>query len=148
MDKLHPIQLKGIRIHELYVKAYANFLEEEDKAFQLGVGFSEFDVENSTIDVGVFVVIGNPIDREDTPRNYSKLDLKVHLFGRFQVDRYQFPLDKLDIWAERNAPLILYPYLRQYVHTLSSYVLPEAIILPLMEVPTIIVTQPNENSDL
>lgn len=148
MNKLYPIQLKGIRVHELYVKAHSDSLEEEDKTFQLGVGFSEFDIKDNTIDVGVFVVIGNPDVQDDARIDSRKLDLKVHLFGRFQVDTSQFPLSKLDMWAEQNAPLSLYPYLREHVYTLSSHVLSEAIVLPLMQVPTLEVIQRSENNHL
>ena len=68
--------------------------------------------------------------------------LKVEFHGRFKVDESSFPMDRLDHWADHNAPMVLYPYIREHVYSLTSKVgLPEGL-LPLIEIPTFRVEAP------
>ena len=135
--KLHPIQLQGILVKELFIRI--NNPSEprnlDENQFQIGIGHSDFDEKDSTIDIGLLVTIGNPDSSGDSEKD-TKFDLKVHLLAKFLIDKNSFPIDKIDHWAEHNAPLILYPYLREHVHGLSVRAGIDPILLPLMELPT------------
>lgn len=136
--KLHPIQLLGIQVKELFIRVNGLYetQESDEGRFQIGIGHSDFDINDSTIDVGLFVRIGQPeiIEEKDIT---TKFDLKIHLLAKFTVDQERFPMDKLEHWAEHNAPLILYPYIREHVHALTIRAGIAPILLPLMEIPTI-----------
>ena len=107
-----------------------------DHRFKLSIGHSEFDRELGEMDVGIVVNIGNPSDHESDEKK-SEFDLKVHLLAKFSVDQSRFPIELIDHWAENNAPLVLYPYIREHVHALSIRAGIKPILLPLMEVPTL-----------
>ncbi len=62
--------------------------------------------------------------------------LKVELIGLFTVDPERFPIEHVDQWARTNAPLVLYPYLREQVYGLTSRAGFNATLLPLLEIPT------------
>jgi len=51
--------------------------------------------------------------------------------GIFEVDEDKFPFKFIQNWAEKNAPLILYPYLREQVFSLSSRAGFGGTLLPL-----------------
>jgi preprotein translocase subunit SecB len=136
----HAIQLKGIAIKELFIRINSyeqnDNNNEIDRRFKLSIGHSEFDRELGEMDVGIVVNIGNPSDHEGDEKK-SEFDLKVHLLAKFSVDQNRFPIEQIDHWAENNAPLVLYPYIREHVHALSIRAGIKPILLPLMEVPTL-----------
>lgn len=135
----HAIQLEGILVRELFIRVHPNntYRNNEEKGhFQLETGHFNFDKEISEIDVGITIKIGKP-DIPEGNENDTEFDLKVHLLAKFSVDQSQFPIEKIEHWAENNAPLILYPYIREHVHSLSIRAGIRPILLPLMEVPTL-----------
>ncbi len=134
----HAIQLEGIAVKELFIRinSYEQNDNEIDRNFKLGIGHSEFDGKIGEIDVGIIVKIGNPDDHEGDEKK-SEFDLKVHLLAKFSVDQSRFPIGQIAHWTENNAPLVLYPYIREHVHALSVRAGVKPILLPLMEVPTL-----------
>jgi len=141
MDKelvKHAIQLEGIAVKELFIRvnSFGNDTDKLERNYKLGVGHSEFDKDNSEIDVGILVKIGSPDHCLDDEKN-SEIDLKVNLLAKFSVDQDRFPIQQIDHWAENNAPLILFPYLREHVYALSIRAGIKPILLPLMEVPVL-----------
>lgn len=81
--------------------------------FSLFHGHSGYDNEKKVIAVKIGVEIGKEV--ENTP-----FELRVAILGGFKVDDEKFPLKFIYSWAEQNAPLILYPYLREQVFNLTS----------------------------
>ena len=61
---------------------------------------------------------------------------RVEILGLFNVDDERFPIKSVHSWAKQNAPLILYPYLREQVFSLTSRAGFEGTLLPLFQVPT------------
>lgn len=133
--KLHPIQIQGIKVRELFVRnnAMTDDSDELSGDFEFKVGHTEFNAEESSIDVGLVIVMGKPED----PDSDELLDLKVHLHAKFSIDVKLFPVDKIEHWAVHNAPLILYPYAREQVYALTGRTLKSPILLPLLQVPTV-----------
>lgn len=145
--QLHPAQLKtlqvlklGIEVHKPELALHEDF---ELGEFSIENGRSEFDPESSTINVRMRIRAGRYAIDEDAPSAKDEefreqpVSFVVEVGGIFNVDISTFPQDKVHHWAETNAPLILYPYVREQVYGLSSRVGIKQIILPLLEVPTI-----------
>lgn len=131
MFKLHAIQLKDLKVLTLSLKV--NTEKNQDKlpdlgSFNLSHGHSEFDPDLNRI----AVKIGIEISSSDN----SPFDLEVEIIGLFEVDLEQFKEKFITSWASKNAPLILYPYLREQVHSLSNRAGFSGLLLPLFEVPT------------
>jgi preprotein translocase subunit SecB len=125
----HPIQLRSLKVLELSIKVIPEHtqLEPNVENFSLFQGHSEYEPKDKTITVR----IGVEMAQEELP-----FELRVEILGIFEVDEDQFPLKFVHNWAEQNAPLILYPYLREHVFSLSSRAGFGGTLLPLFQVPT------------
>lgn len=132
-NKLHPIQLQSIKVLELSIIINTENQQQElpdSGSFSLSHGHSKFDPEEKDIVLKIGVEI-------DENHKNSPFTLKVELIGVFFVDDSNFPIEYIDNWAEENAPLILYPYLREHVFSLTSKAGFSGILLPLFEVPVL-----------
>lgn len=128
---LHAIQLVELRVSDLAIHVDSSVPKEEVRqSFTLETARSAYNPETKQIQVKVTVKVGD--DDEVKP----PFRLEVTLHGVFKVDESRFDPQLVEDWAERNAPLVLYPYARENVYALTSRAgLPEAL-LPLLEIPT------------
>lgn len=129
--KKHAIQLVDLKIIELSFQARDSSAFRDDleiEELSLISGYTDFDEKNKTINVKVRATIG---DDDDYP-----LRLVVDIRGKFSVNTDEFEIGNIESWAKRNAPLILYPYVRENVYSLSSRVGLKAVLLPLLEIPS------------
>jgi preprotein translocase subunit SecB len=129
--KKHPIQLNHIKVIQLSLKI--NTANNQDKmpeegSFELYHGHSPFNTESREIAVKLGVVIDS-----ETEKN-SPFDLTVEILGIFSVSE-DFEEKYVESWAKGNAPLIIYPYLREHAYSLTSRAGFEGLILPLFEIP-------------
>ncbi|MBR8085286.1 protein-export chaperone SecB [Burkholderia vietnamiensis] len=133
----HAIQLQGIRVLELGLNVF-----DVEKAqspdlnlpFSFGVGVTEFDEENRVIGVGVKGTIGND-GSEDGEDSRSPFVVKAHILGQFVIDTDNFPLKHISEWAQKNAPLILLPFLREHIYGLASRAGIREVVVPLYTLP-------------
>ena len=128
----HPIQLIALKVLELSIKVISEHEQQklpDVENFSLFHGHSEYDQDDKAIAVKIGVEMGKEI--EDVP-----FELKVELLGVFKVNDEKFPIKFVHNWAKQNAPLILYPYLREQVFSLTSRAGFEGTLLPLFQVPT------------
>lgn len=135
--KLHPIQLESILVKELFVRNNAlssDMPDELNSKFKFKIAHDKFDEQTNIIHVGIIIESGEPDSQSD--EHVELLDLRIHLLGAFVVDKEYFPIDKIEHWATNNAPLILYPYAREHVYSLTGRVLNSPVILPLLQIPT------------
>lgn len=138
--KYHPIQLHALKVIELAIKI--NFDKQQTEQpegglFRLYHGHSDFNEESREISVK----IGAEIDESDD----SPFTIKVELMGVFHIAT-EFPDKFIDKWASENAPLILYPYLREHVHSLTSKAGFSGTILPLFEIPSMKLEVKSDNT--
>jgi len=128
----HPIQLKTLKVLELSIKVIPDHtqLEPNVEQFSLFHGHNEYNHKDKRIAVRIGVKMGEEV--KEVP-----FELRVEILGIFEVDEDKFPLKFIDNWAEKNAPLILYPYLREHVFSLSSRAGFGGTLLPLFQVSTI-----------
>lgn len=138
--KLHAIQIVGIKVLELsiIVNPEVNISTSPTKfedagSFTWGIGYGKYDTENQQIFVKAIIEIG---EEEGSP-----FRLKIAVVGTFKVDEARFPINKLNHWAEHNAPLILYPYLRELAYSLTTRAGFPGVMLPLLQIPTFKITK-------
>lgn len=142
--KPHPIQLLNVQVEELNIIVHdrVSFLNTDyPKTFDYSVSRTNFDDQNNLIAVKVDLEI-KPEDEGIIDRPFS---LKVSVSAQFSVDVTKFPIDKIYIWAENNAPIVILPYVREHVYMLTMRSGFDPVILPLVEVPTIKVVQPEQD---
>jgi len=130
--KKHAIQLIDLKV--LVLSIIVNPENDQRQlpdsgAFRLYHGHSDFNHDTSQIGVKVGVSI-------ESKEDHSPFDLKVELMGVFDVDQSEFNIEYIEDWSSKNAPLVLYPYLREHVHALTSRAGFEGLLLPLFVVPT------------
>lgn len=126
----HPIQLRAIKVLELSLVVNPEVNQDalpETDSFRFYHASSDYDMEDSTIAVKAGVVI----EEDDS----SPFELKIEIVGIFEVDKDSFPLEKIDDFASKNAPLLLYPYLREHVYSITSRADYPSVVLPLFVVP-------------
>ncbi|MEM8103182.1 protein-export chaperone SecB [Morganella morganii] len=141
--KTHPIQIASIHVGKLYINvnnpmAFEDDAESYSNNFDLEVAVSDFDDVDRLIHVRLRAKIGiingegsdEFIDDKESPIN-----LMVELRGALEVNTEAFPMDKLEHFSMYNAPLLIYPYLREHVMGLTTRAGLRGLILPLFEVP-------------
>lgn len=127
----HGVQLAGMDIIELYFKAERRVSTDENiPDIKVLSGRTDYDNEKKEIHVAVKAEIGMDEDMSDPP-----FVLRVEIAGHFVVDEEKFNPKYIDHWAERNAPFILSPYLREQVYGLTIRAGIKPVLLPLLEVP-------------
>ena len=94
------------------------------------VGASDFDEEKELFSTG-FICEINPTEEEALAEGFN---LKIDIIGVFSVDTDNFKVTSVEHFALHNAPVILLPYVREHVFTLTSRAGIDCL-LPLVEVP-------------
>lgn len=133
----HPIQLASLNVAELHIEpnvAPDKKTGVEESEVTISSAYSEYDEEENLISVAVKAEVGMSGD-SDSPPPFS---MRVEVTGNFTVvDKERFPMDEIQHWAEFNAPMILFPYVREHVFSLTARCGFDPMILPLLEVPTV-----------
>ena len=133
--KLHAIQLDSVKVIELFIRSNhrpEHTTQADTAQFSLTSSHSPYDPEKKELRVIAGVEIG--MGKKPT----TPFSMKIQLMGFFTIDDSKFDLSQLDDWADRNAPLILYPFLREHSFALSARCGFNPVLLPLMQVPTLI----------
>lgn len=133
--KRHPISIDDVRVRELYIQGnvHPNDVEEGvEITYSISAGRSEYNSDDKTVIVAVKFET-NDNDNKDKILPYT---MRVELVARFTVDEENFSPDNVDDWADRNAPIVLIPYLREHVYSLTIRCGYNPLILPLVQVPT------------
>lgn len=135
--ELHAIQLLNVTVEELHIKVVdQNFSSDEyPRDFSLVAGRSEYNADEKVISIRLAMEINSVINSEG---KYDRpFELKVSIAGQFEVDESKFPVDKINDWAEKNAPVILIPYIREHAYSMTVRAGVEPVLFPLIQVPTI-----------
>jgi len=133
--KLHAIQLESVKVIELFIKSNQPpdpSVEAEKTEFSFSSSHSPYDSDRKRIRVISGVEIGKG-EKPNTP-----FSMRIRLIGFFVVDDKQFDVSNIDHWADKNAPLILYPFLREHAFALSARCGFRPVLLPLFQVPTLV----------
>lgn len=138
----HPIQLRDVRVLSLFIKDNPHYdveagSKEDYSNFSFFHTHSEFDSERKAFAVKVRATIGVNEEPElcEEQEHCYPFKLDVELVGMFEVvDTDSFDENDIPSFAKQNAPLILYPYLREHVYSLTTRAGYESAVLPLFEV--------------
>ncbi|WP_197386907.1 protein-export chaperone SecB [Ralstonia pseudosolanacearum] len=142
---LHAIQLVALRVLTLQLQANVEVDRAiRPEAFVLETAHSEYDPEDSSIEVKLRVRVGSiEADENASPSPYS---LEVELIGVFKVDAAKFPMEHIEHWAQNNAPMVLYPYTREHTTSMAIRGGFEPVLLPLLEMPSFKVVAPGADA--
>ena len=147
----HAIQLRFVAVKELHLETFWPIPNREGYEPAQGVlqfSSSPFNAETETLQVRLKFISGRDFKPSDVEldemkaANEQPFHLRAEVVGEFHVDVTQFSPEKLPKWAKGNAPLVLLPFLRELVFTLSSRSGSEPLILPMMLVPTLVKESP------
>ena len=133
--KSHPISLEWVVPKQLSIEANVPPTQRvgiDSINYSLAVGHSEYDKKEKAIEVALKL---ETIQDQDKDKQLPYL-LKIELIALFRVDEDEFEIKNIEDWARRNAPFILYPYLREHAYALTLRCGFEPLMLPLVEVPT------------
>lgn len=131
----HAIQLVELRVVELGLKVDLSYPRDAELgSFTIETGRSNYDREKRQIVVMMKIESGSD---ESSP-----LKIVAELHGRFEIDESRFNVKYVEDWAEKNAPLILYPYIRENVYSLTAKSGYAEALLPLLEIPTFKIPPP------
>lgn len=100
------------------------------KEFSLTVARSEYDPEKKTISVRMEMNLAPETEVIDRP-----FEMRILIAGHFEVDPDRFDVAHIDKFAEKNAPVLLIPYMREQAYSLSLRAGVEPVIFPLVTVP-------------
>lgn len=124
----------SLGVLELYIRANERpdiSKKVEADRINFSIGHNEYDKEKSIIQVATKIEVG--MDKKKPKPPFS---MRIELIGDFKIDEKHFPVDKITDWALRNAPFIIFPYLREHAFALTARCGFSPMILPLMQVPT------------
>ncbi len=128
----HPIQLDSMDVISMSFERMG--IEDIDRDdldnFNFTHGYNEYNEEHKLFGVKVKAEVFSPQESDDCYK------IIVELAGLFTVDESKFNIEHIYSFAAQNAPLILYPYLREQVYGMSARAGVEMPILPLFVVPT------------
>lgn len=139
---LFPIQLVKVDIGEI---AYScgGFSDSDltpTNKFDLNVSVSPFDNEAKSLQV-VLTFTAKP-----DPSFHFDYSLSIRVHGQFQIvdePRLPFPIEQIQKWAEKNAVLIMMPFLRESVYTITAKTGFKPLMIPMIEVTAFRVGAPN-----
>ena len=146
----HPIQLVNVSYKKLSIEinqSKSNDNQEESShLFKMRFAHSDYDHSQHIIGVKLNISIGYEYDEISQPLKMTDSEywLEVTVGGIFKVDENSFPIDKIETWANSNAPLVLYSYAREAAYSLTNRINKDATaILPLLSVPTFKIVKNN-----
>ncbi len=146
--ELHAVQLINVTVEELFIKVVgqpSTFKDDFPRDFSLVTGRSDYSPQDRSISVRLSMEITPLFDSQNNPDR--PFEMRVSLAGHFTIDESLFPVDKINHWAENNAPIILIPFIREHVYSMSIRAGVEPVLFPLIQVPTIKITSPNSASN-
>jgi preprotein translocase subunit SecB len=134
-QRLHDIRLNDVKVLELFVRSNERptpTVGAKPEQFSFHSEHSPYDLERKSIRVWTTAEIG----MGKSPA--TPFSMRIQIIGFFSVDEEKFDIGLLDHWAERNAPMILYPFVREHAYALSARCGFQPVILPLMVLPTLV----------
>ncbi len=132
---LHAMQLEAVSTKELFICINGPvdnaILSACVDNIQLDSAHGDFNKEDGTINVGLRLMLGMD-ENGDFP-----ISIKIEIVGSFTVDTERFDEGNIESWADRNAPMVLYPFIREHWCGLTTRCGLPPIMLPLIQVPTL-----------
>lgn len=136
--RTYPIQLAYVTVKALSFEALrpvdVNF-KIDPKNINVVTTFGQFDPSDKSIQVGLGADFGWD-EKTDPEETRGWVQMRVRLVGHFFVDDTSFPVSRLEEWGKHNAPMLLFPFLREQVFSLTVRCGIAPVALPLVYLPT------------
>lgn len=149
----HPIQLLEVNVLDAEFRAFRAQSMRDDPgeySVNLNFGYTDYDQDEKQIVIKVGAEIGERFDADKDPDPDKLKDmpyfLSVSVLGRFEVNEDEFDVKYIQRWARKNATLLVYPFLREHVHSLTVRFGYKGLVMPLIQIPTFVVGQKSSNS--
>jgi preprotein translocase subunit SecB len=135
-ESLYPVQPTFITVREVHFIALRPPSENDridESSVRITQTASQFNEETNRVQVTLTAEFGfeNTPDVEPPP-----FAVKLSMVGEFVIED-SFPREKIQLWASRNAPFVIFPYLRERLYTITNQGGYPAILLPLLQIPTL-----------
>ena len=140
-----PIQLLKVDIAEIAYScaAFSDSSIRPTEKFALNVAVSPYESATKTLQVALSFKAESDETNPVFPHNYS-LEIKVHgIFCVVDEPRVPFPIAEIGKWAEKNGVLIMLPFLRESVYTITQKTGFGPLMLPMVEISSFRVGAPN-----
>jgi Preprotein translocase subunit SecB. len=138
----HGIQLNFLAVKELHfdsTRVPSTIADSEYGEPSFSTGRANYDEKTKTIQVSAkFEMKGTD----------NVLTLRVEMIAQFRVDEAEFPKEKVNLWADKAAFYVLFPFLREQVYSLAIRVGLKPLTIPMMTVPTFKVEMPTATGPL
>jgi len=135
--KNHAIQLQTVRVMETTLIVYQSdkaLASNQEANFKFQVSVNQFDADKRTIVVRIRGEVGSEKTAQEAIPE-SPFYIRVALAGKFSVDIDNFPVNEVENWGKMNAPIILYPFLREHIYGLASRAGIKEVIIPMLTLP-------------
>lgn len=137
----YPVQPTFIVVREIHFVSHRP-PSNEDKIDESEIHFTQqispFDERQKRVQVTLGAEFGFQVGPEKPKPPFS---VKVVMTGEFSISD-EFPRDKIQLWAYRNAAFVIFPYLRERLYYITSQAGYPPILLPLIQIPTIKIETP------
>lgn len=138
---LYPIQTTFITVREIHFVSHRP-PSPSDKIEQSTISITQsatpFNEATRRVQVTLIAEFGPGSEPSPNPPPFT---VKVAMTGEFVIEP-SFPADKINLWVTLNAAFVIYPYLRERLHYITSQGGYPPILLPLMQIPTIKIEGP------
>ena len=138
---LYPIQTTFIAVREIHFISHRP-PSPNDKIEQSPISISQsitpFNEATRRLQVTLTAEFGPSNEPSANPPPFT---VKVAITGEFVIHP-SFPSDKINLWATQNSAYVIYPYLRERLHYITSQGGYPPILLPLIQIPTIKIEAP------
>lgn len=142
---LFPIQLLKVDIGEIAYSCagFSDATKRPTDKFDLNVAVSPYDETTKALQVALSFNSKFDPAESSFPHAYS---LRITVHGQFQVvaeEKLPFPVSEMRKWAEKNGTIILLPFLRESVYTITQKTGFQPLMIPMIEVAAFRVGAPN-----
>lgn len=137
----YPVQPTFIVVRELHFVSHRPPSKSDridESRVHIAQSASPFDPATKRVQVTLKAEFGFENDPAVPAPPFS---VKVAITGEFRIDD-SFPRDKIQLWTSVNAAFVIFPYLRERLYYITVQGGYPPILLPLMQIPTIKLENP------
>lgn len=138
MEK-HAIQLEHVGLSKIEFTGYRSGSGEHhvsENAVEVSFSYSPYQEGSNRITLIGEAIIGELLESPSTElidANPFYLHLRLH--GFFSIDADDFDVAFADDFASKNAPFLMYPFLREQVYSLAIRCGFPNVMIPLVKIP-------------
>ncbi|CAK3413180.1 preprotein translocase subunit SecB [Vibrio crassostreae] len=131
------LRIKDINYPKLYVELNSSYDDDSEVVSTIAIQTAKSDLDESDNTVGVKMRAQFGFNHSESPESVQS-DVPFWLEAQVEVvfevsEENKTSIQEIDEWLENNSPRIVYPYLREAVHSLAAKSGLEDLTLPLLK---------------